>query len=79
MNEPAQENSTDMMKLLQNAKSSLEVSFKEKKISHQEYIRKANLVNDEMLRIEGAIQQIDIFIKQLEGKLWTQSVKFKQL
>lgn len=69
MNEQVPANSDDMLKLLQNAKKSLEVSFSEKKISHQELIRKANLTNDEMLRIEGAIQQIDIFIKQLEGKI----------
>jgi len=69
MNEEAPENSNEMLKLLQNAKKSLEVSYSEKKISHQGYIQKANTTNDEMLRIEGAVQQIDIFIKQLEGKL----------
>jgi hypothetical protein len=69
MNEQIPANSEDMLKLLQNAKKSLGVSYNEKKISHQETIRKANVINDEMLRIEGAIQQIDIFIKQLEGKL----------
>lgn len=69
MNESIPANSDEMLKLLQNAKSSLEVSYGEKKISHQALIAKANLTNDEMLRIEGAIQQIEIFIKQLKGEL----------
>lgn len=69
MNESIPANSDEMLKLLQNAKSSLEVSYGEKKISYQALIAKANLTNDEMLRIEGAIQQIEIFIKQLKGEL----------
>lgn len=69
MNEEKPANSNDMLKLLHNARVSLETSYSEKKIAHRELISKANLTNDEMLRIEGAIQQIDIFIKQLEGKL----------
>lgn len=69
MNEEKQANSNDMLKLLQNAKGSLETTYSEKKIAYKAYIDKANLTNDEMLRIEGAIQQIDIFINQLEGKI----------
>lgn len=69
MNEEKQVNSNDMLKLLQNAKVSLETSYSEKKIAYKAHIDKANLTNDEMLRIEGAIQQIDIFINQLEGKI----------
>lgn len=69
MNEEKQVNSNDMLKLLQNAKGSLETTYSEKKITYKAYIDKANLTNDEMLRIEGAIQQIDIFIKQIEGKI----------
>lgn len=69
MNEDKQENSNEILKLLHNARESLGVSYSEKKIAHQMCIQKANSINDEMLRIEGAIQQIDIFIKQLEGKL----------
>lgn len=62
------ENSTDTIKLLRNARISLEKTFNEKKAENIAYAAKADKARDEMLRVEGAIQQVDLFIKQFEPK-----------
>lgn len=63
-NEP--EKSNDTLKLLQNARQSLGVTFAQKKQEHSDHLALADKARDAMLRTEGAIQQIDLFISQLE-------------
>jgi len=62
------EKSIDALKLLQKSVKDLELNFSIKKKEYLSFSTKADQARDSMLRIEGAIQQINLSIKQLKGE-----------
>ena len=60
--------SKDALKLLQKTVKDLELNFAIKKKEYLEFSTKADKARDAMLRIEGAMQQIKLSIKQLNGE-----------
>jgi len=68
-NQAKQEKPKDVLKLLQNSRVLLSETFKKSKEANHEYTKLADIARDEMLRVEGAIQQVDVFIKQLKGEI----------
>jgi len=62
------EKSNDALKLLQKSVKDLELNFAIKKKEYLDLSTKADQVRDAMLRIEGAINQIKLSIKQLKGE-----------
>jgi hypothetical protein len=62
------EKSNHALKLLQKTVKDLELNFTIKKKEYLEFNTKADQARDAMLRIEGAIQQIKLSIKQLNGE-----------
>lgn len=59
----------DPLKLLQESRKVLVETFNKRKQENSEYTALADKARDEMLRVDGAIKQVDLFIKQFKGQL----------